>query len=330
MGPLVKSLLKKTIKNAFWLSVAYYLVSDLIARARFSAGDIGTMSGTLHSELSEADSIAYIEDVFEDYRRYSGVSDFYGKIAEIGPGDNCGVGMLLRHSGAEWVDLVDRFYSKRNEAAQAGIYRTLIGKYPALKTLIGDADLANEASFGLLRRHYGENAAAERFFAMNTGYDFIVSRAVFEHLYDPLLALRGMVAALKPGGYLLHKVDLRDHGMFSGGFHELKFLEVPGGLYHCMTSASGRPNRVLVHAYRSTLNALGMKSQYLVTRLAGVGEILPHRPYEEIDAGLRSKAIAFVQSVRSNFAASFHDVSDEDLSVAGLFLVAKKPQLASA
>jgi len=53
------------------------------------------------------------------------------------------------------------------------------------------------------------------------------------------------------GGMLLHKVDLRDHGMFSGAHHELKYFEVPtGSTLH--DRCCGRPNRVLVSAYRNT------------------------------------------------------------------------------
>jgi SAM-dependent methyltransferase len=316
--------LKRWIKNAYWVSILYYLLSDVIARLRFLTGDIGTASGTLHSQLSETESVQYVEEVFNDYREYAGVSHFYGRVAEVGPGDNCGVGMLFRVDGSEWVDLVDRFYSRRNEAAQGAIYEALLAKHASLKILLGDADLRDERSFKLLKRHYGVGAAAENYFRANKGYDFIVSRAVFEHLYDPMLALKHMALALNPGGYLLHKIDLRDHGMFSGGFHELKFLEIPALLYPWMTAGNGRPNRVMIQEYRSAMQALKLDGELLVTRLAGVGEISPHLPYESIAAGLRADSIAYVKSVRHRFAACFSAVSDEDLSVAGVFLVARK------
>jgi len=76
--------------------------------------------------------LAYIEEVFNDSKRYSGVRRFSGRVAEVGPGDNCGVGLLFLTGGYESVDLVDRFYSKRNSQ---------------LSAKLGDFDVNNETSF---------------------------------------------------------------------------------------------------------------------------------------------------------------------------------------
>jgi hypothetical protein len=96
---------------------------------------------------------------------------------------------------------------------------------------------------------------------------------VFEHVYDPRLAIARMATALKSGGLLLHKVDFRDHGMFSDRMHELTFFEVPDSLYSLMTRDTGRPNRVLIDTYRKALTELVADHDLLVTRLAGVGDI---------------------------------------------------------
>jgi 2-polyprenyl-3-methyl-5-hydroxy-6-metoxy-1,4-benzoquinol methylase len=50
---------------------------------------------------------------------------------------------------------------------------------------------------------------AEEFFLSHHGYDFILSCAVIEHLYNPLAALRAMAKALNPGGVMIHAVDCR-------------------------------------------------------------------------------------------------------------------------
>lgn len=65
-----------------------------------------------------------------------------------------------------------------------------------------------------------------------------------EHLFDPVAALDGMLEALRPGGTLVHRIDLRVHGMFRGQ-HPLTFLTLPDAIYTRMTRNSGRPNRVL-------------------------------------------------------------------------------------
>jgi SAM-dependent methyltransferase len=312
------------IKNSFWGICALIVRDNLQAWWRFRFGDIETDSGMTHAGKSLDSSLRYIEEVYADYKRYSGVSRFYGRIAEVGPGDNCGVALMFLADGCESVELVDRFYSKRSSGQNADIYRALISRHPQLAARLGAADASDEASFKGLFRRYGESASAENFFVQSTGYDSIVSRAVLEHVYDPKNAIRRMATALNPGGMLLHKVDFRDHDMFSKCFHELKFLEVPDWLYPRMTRNNGLPNRVLVHEYRLVLRDVLPDHKILVTRLAAVGDIDPHLPYECISDSLKKKSLAFVRSVRQRFARSMLSVSDEDLSVAGIFVIARK------
>lgn len=318
------SMFKGWVKSSAALAVLYYLINDRIASWLYGQGRIETDSGTTHRHEDLQQSLAYIDSVFHDYKHYADVNSFYGRIAEIGPGDNCGVALRFIHDGCVHVDLVDRFYSKRNPRYHAAVYRALLGQLPGLADRLGAVDLDNERSFGCLTRHYGPRAAAETFFRGHTKYDAIVSRAVMEHVYDPMGALLIMVSALNPGGKMLHKVDLRDHGMFTPHHHELKFLEVPDLIYRVMVRASGRPNRALIHQYRNMLEGESVKFHLLVTRLAGVGDISPHLPYDEIADELRQRSLSYVGSVRHRFAESLRSVRDEDLCVAGFFLIAEK------
>lgn len=320
----LKDRLARGVRSSTFASCAYYFSTDLWARLRFKTGYINTRSGTTHSSLPLQASLDYILEVFTDYKRYGEVTSFYGRIAELGPGDNCGVGLLFLADGSSSIDLIDRFYSERDSRAHAQIYRTLWDQHPSIAPFVEHADLNRENSFSGIQRQYGPEASAERFFCNHKGYDFIVSRAVLEHVYDPLIALTRMTDALNPRGMLLHKVDLRDHGLFSLRFHELKFLEIPDWLYPLMTRGSGRPNRILLHRYKQCMARLPLETKFLVTRLAGVGAIDPHLIYADIPADLRQRAIDYVQSVRHRFGDSLQDVSDEDVSVAGVFLVARK------
>jgi len=227
--------------------------------------------------------------------------------------------------GCDQVDLLDRFYWRWDNREQSRIYQKLLQLRPELRMRCRSASTFEESTFDGIHRYYGKEAAAENFFLNHGPYDFIFSRATLEHVIDPCAALISMDKALASGGMLLHEVDLRDHGMFSSEFHELKFLEVPEWCYSLMTRASGRPNRVLVDKYREVLQMGNLQFSTLVTRLAGVGDITPHRPYEEIQVELRQKSLAYIRSVRPRLASRFRSISDEVLSVAGFFLIAKKP-----
>lgn len=320
----MKNRLRGVLKKSFLLTCAFYLLDNFLAKLRGYTGTVETGSGTIHRGRSIESSLAYIESVFNDYKHYSGIQHFNGRVAEVGPGDNLGVALLFLADGCESVDLLDRFYSRRNTQQHAAIYRALIARHARLYEKFGGVDINAESSFQGLQHYYGETAAAERFFIQPESYDFIVSRAVLEHVYNPQLAVKSMVAALKTDGMLLHKVDFRDHGMFSECFHELAFFEVPDGLYANMTKDSGRPNRVLIDAYRQVLRETIPDHTLLITRLAGVGDIDPHLPYEQIDAALRNQALAYVKSVRRHFSKSLRSISNEDLSVTGIFIVGQK------
>ncbi len=321
--------IKKIIKSSIFLTSAAYLATDLRWHIRMALGNIETDSGTIHATFSEADSLHYIQEVFTDYKRYGLIEKFQGFAAELGPGDNAGVALLMRHDGCEQVDLVDRFFSKRNIEQQRGIYESLARRYAL------DAFRLTESwdDHQLAGINWKIGQAAEVYFQkcnqnQEPIYNFIVSRAVLEHLYDPLDALQHMVASLKPGGQMLHKIDLRDHAMFTPTHHELTFLEIPSPIYRRMVRNSGRPNRILVHDYQEVLEE--MKSaglidySLLVTRLVDVGDITPHQRFEEIDANKQRQAVAFVEKHQQKFVSEFHHVDNYKLAISGIFLIVNK------
>lgn len=318
----VKANVRSATANQFWLRY-----STLAAYRAICAGASTltgfTTSGAAHADRNEEEAVGYITSVFDKYRAASGLDRFHGKVAEIGPGDSCGIGLMFLADGCEQVDLVDRFYSDRDENHQQAINRIIVKTNPSLAALLRDNNLS-EKSFSGLSRHYGQNAAAEVFFENNHAYDFIVSCAVLEHVYDPLRAIKAASAALKPGGMLLHQIDCRDHGQFSTSFHELKFLELPSTLYAPLKWGGG-PNRVRLSAYRSTLNSLPLDFKILVTSLAGVPEPLePALPLDQIAKSTLDASREFVNRVRKSFAAPFCDMPDEDLMVTSFMLVAKR------
>jgi SAM-dependent methyltransferase len=305
-----------------------YVADDFGRGLRQRLGRIGSESGSTHRALAVAESVGYVEAVFGDYMTYGGLDHLGGIAAEVGPGDNAGVGLLLRAAGCESVELIDRFRSYRSPDQQRRIYQALADRHQVPGPQDGGWDDTHLP--GVVWRL---GSSAEEYFARQAHrggrrYDLIVSRAALEHLYDPLAALRSMAACLSPGGRMLHKIDFRDHGMFTPAHPELTFLHYPGPLYRRMTQRSGRPNRVLLHRYRSLAGELagpsGLDTTILVTSLAGAGEITPHVPFAEVPAAALRRAVRQVDAERRHFAAEFAAVSSADLAVTGIFWVGTK------
>jgi SAM-dependent methyltransferase len=325
----IKQKVKSLLNTLPGLLVTAFVTDDFLQGIRLRGGVINTDSGATHMNLSEAESLSYIEKVFAEYKKYGGIDKFFGRIAEIGPGDNAGVAMLMRRDGCTQVDLIDRYYSSRNPEQQSKIYNLIAQKYHLnhLRTTNSWDDQALPGinwKIGQAAEVYFQNCVQES----GEVYDFIVSRAVLEHLYDPLDAIKQMIACLKPGGQMFHEIDFRDHGMFSPIRHELTFLEVPETIYPWMVRNSGRPNRILVYMYRNILESMKNSGlidySILVTHLVNVGDITPHQVFEEIPFEKQHQAIKFVEENRQKFATKFHHIDSEDLAVAGIFLVVTK------
>jgi SAM-dependent methyltransferase len=267
--------------------------STTLTCAAMIVDNLGTMA--LPRRVRGYDEIA---DPAGHARRAAGVyaahAAIRGRVAEIGPGGTDAVARRLLALGCDSVDQIDRF---------------------------GRGGSSQDAR---VRAYAGKEADAERFFRDHKGYDAIVSSAVLEHVRDPLGALAAMAGALRPGGTMVHEIDLRDHGMFRD---PSAFLRVPEWLWGAMTSHCGRPNRVLLHRYREALDGLGLEYEILVTDLRGVGPV-PALPFASIPEAQRKAACGGIG--RSRLAKPLRGVAAEDLAVSGFLLVARKPPCRSA
>ena len=312
--------LSRQVRRSIVLTCLYYLADDCRARCRLARGKLATRSGTRHATFSVDESLDYIERVYADYLAYGALVGFSGRVAEIGPGDNFGVALRMLESGAAEVHTIDRFRPIRNAARQLKIYRALARRHE-LGGLLTDVGVEGLEIPGVVAH---DGAPAESFFGWSgLRFDYIVSRAVLEHLYDPLTALDDMAAALAPGGTLIHRIDFRDHGMFSG-HHPLTFLTIPDGLYRAMTRGSGRPNRVMWPVWRNWLDRSGLTGSLRITRLVGVeGEMTPVM-WDDIDSRARQTALALVHAIRPQLAPSLAKFADQDLAVSGCVLVASR------
>ena len=325
---------KAAAKRSKWLVVLATIAEDLRSRWAGRRGPAPSTSGSTHRALSLEESLSYVDAVLADYLQYGQLSSatLTGKqVLELGPGDNYGVALRFLASGAERVVSVDRFASIRDQSQQREIYAALIdGLEPDARATLGDSiEFGDTIGFDQRRLKAIEGLAIEDAdAALEAGsFDLIVSRAVLEHLQHPDSAFAAMDHLLKPGGSMLHRVDFRDHGMFTGGgLHPLTFLTIRERVYRWMTQHSGRPNRRLIDWYRSKLGELGYDTRLLVTRVVGVDEqVLPHPERYRLDAERNLRTIELIAAIRPRLRPEFQRLSDEDLAVAGIFVVARKP-----
>lgn len=294
--------------------IIYLLVSAFIKRFKFNIGFIISNSGTTHSTLSIDNSIDYIGNVFQDYKDISKIEKFYGKVAEVGPGDSNGVALLMINEGVNSIDLIDKFKTKRDLDRERIIQE---------KLLLNKNELVEEK----ITSHCGKEAAAEIFFKNHVGYDFIVSRAVLEHLDDPIISIKYMYDSLNKNGMMIHKIDLRDHGMFTSfGFPELTFMDIPDFIYKLFTKNTGRPNRVMAEEYINFIKTNFKNYSIYVTSLVGKGQ-LEFSDYFEVEKIFYQNPFEsnnHIKEIFKKYNPKKDNLKSINKIVSGLFIVIEK------
>ena len=214
---------------------------------------------------------------------------------------------------------IDRWISKRNDDTQQEIYSALSERYDLNSFFLGQPSEQNIQNFT-----YHPGKPAEVFFnETKTRFNAIISRAVMEHLYDPITALDCMSQSLKTGGVMIHRVDLRDHGMFSN-HHPLTLLTFSDTLYKNMTRGSGRPNRVPISNYRKWLQRTDVSGSLKITRLVGNTRDFSPTEWSDLDSKSKLDALACIRKIKYKLSKNFRYLPDEDLAVAGFVIVVKK------
>lgn len=327
--------MKRWARKSKTLIIAYKILQNWQMRRRFASGDAETEHGSTHSRKTLDESLRYIEEQFQDYLTYGQLSSEQlrgKKILELGFGDNVGVALRFLSAGAAKVVCIDKFCSKRDELREREIYSALREKLSREEKERFDraVDLADGISFDASRISYLQGRdlepAARALGIRDEAFDIIISRAVIEEIYDPAVVLAQADKLLAPGGLMLHKIDLSDYGIFTdGGMHPLTFLTIPHSVYRLMASDSGIPNRKLIGYYREQMRQLGYDTRFLITETVGHGSLAPHKEVAELDQTYFRTALPVINEIRSKLAREYRQMTDEELMVRGVFLVARKP-----
>jgi SAM-dependent methyltransferase len=270
----------------------------------------GRGAGEVHLELVGD----YFHKCFDEYFVELGVSEseraefLEGKrILEYGPGDVPGVAMLMVAHGVEQVVCVDRFPMVRLSPKNIQIVKLMLEQLPAMLRERAEDCFRQpgrpESGFNPQRIDYLVTPSGLS--RLSNEVDLVMSRAVLEHVNDLPATFRDMYAALKPDGIAIHQVDLKSHGLHR--HNPLDFLAWPTWLWSMMYSAKGVPNRLRVDAYRDAVAQSGL-------------ELVAMRPTLIADAD-------DIRAIRPELATPFKQLSDEDLSWLGFWLVCRKPKV---
>ena len=325
--------LKNFARKSKRLTIAYRISENWLERMRFASGKIVYSDGpAIHRHTTAESSVAWIRRHFEDYLHYSGLSVQHlkdGRILEIGHGDNYGVALLFLAYGARHVTCIDKYYSIRDPERELAIYallrkdldRPLRQRFDHAISLEGGIQCNPEK----LTAIYGVRLEEADKQLRPSSFDLIISRAVLQYLmFDRAFAV--MDELLAPQGYMIHRIDLRDMGMFSrGDLHPLTFLTIPDPIYRWMRSDSPQANRSRISDYREKMKGLDYSTKILITRVLGrEEELLPHAEQLRLGRDYTEESLQLLEAIRPKLLRQFRDLPDEDLLVTGICLVAQK------
>jgi SAM-dependent methyltransferase len=333
--------LKNLAKKSRALVIANNIYDNWRTRRRFQRGRIESDYGSTHGNLrfSVGESVGYVERTFQDYLTYSGLPSAAfrdRRLLELGVGDSYGVALLFLAHGARHVFCIDKFYSERDAAHERNIYLALREKLGGEERARFDDAVRLDAGIELnperLKSVYGTGAEdADRIPGIGA-FDFIISRGVLQSVHETDAAFAAMDRLLSPGGVMMHKMDLRDLGTFINyGMHPLTHLTVPAPLYRMMVADTAKSNRRLSDYYRRKVAEYGYDASIFVTILAGQErELEPHKERPELGVDYTEETLELVRRIRPKLSAEFRALTDEDLMVSGIFMVARKPPGAAA
>lgn len=336
----MKDQLKHMATKSKTLLVAYKIYHNWQFKRRFASGNTESLHGSTHSRIPLSESLAYINTQFDDYLQYGELTPEQlraKRIFELGFGDNIGVALKFIAAGAAQVVCLDKFYSKRDKEQERQIYR-------ALRDTLSDEeqrrfDEAVDLSDGMtvnpdrIKCIYGVDVEESAELKQMEPFDLVLSRAAIQDIFEPDAAFAAMDRILKPGGLMLHKIDLSDQGMFREyGMNPLTFLTISDSLYRLMAEGSGKSNRKKMSYYRRLLENLGYTVKLLITDIigrGGMGDLHLNKQQIVLDKDYSAATLSLVKEIRPKLSASFKNMSDEELLVDGIFVIARKQSVDS-
>ncbi len=314
--------------------VAFSILQNMRMRFRALFGHTRTTINTTPKHEAATETVARVRETFGDYLRYGRIaSDAIQskRVLEIGPGDHLGVALMFVAAGASQVVALDKFRAPADAArarALLDVLRTHLDA-PARQHL--DSAVAGKGPMAFdpdTLRYLPGHALETCPKTLDPGsFDYIVSRAALQEIHEIDAAFSAMDRLLRPGGVMVHRIDLRDYGMFSAaGMHPLTFLTIPEMVYRWMSTATRKPNRRLRTFYREKLAGWNYDVRILVTHLLGAErDLIPHKETLIPNVDYTEAQLDLIRQIRSQLRPEFRHCSNDELLTTGIVLVGRKP-----
>jgi SAM-dependent methyltransferase len=327
---------KPYAKRNKWFVIAGNVAQDSLRRYGLSSRQIGQRSTIAMPESEIPASLSKIRSIYEQYLRHSGwdAASVAGKrVFELGPGYTIGVPLMFAADGADFVAGLDKFVPLQDGADFQLLYSRMRDTFSVAQKAAFDRTISLRPKIALNPQHavyidHKELTDCVKQLTPGT-YDMIVSNAVMEEIYDPMPVLRAQDALLRPGGVMVHRIDLRDYGMFSKyGFHALEFLTVPDWIYRRMVESSGQPDRRMIDYYRDIGTSMGYQTEIYITKVLGSNADLPE-PQRVLRPGIdyTDRQLNMVREIRPRLIERYRKLPDVDLLAASILFVGRKPGL---
>jgi len=260
---------KPLAKRSKWFVIASNVGLDSIRRFGLSSEQIGQAGVISLPESQIPGELKNNQRIYEQYLSYSKWSHatVAGKrVLELGPGFTIGVPLMFAADGASFVAGLDKFVRLQDGPYFVALYSSMRETLSDEQKVAFDRAITLRPKLSLnpqFATYIDHKELADSVQQLGAGsFDMIVSNAVIEEIYDPTSVFNAQNELLRPGGVIVHRIDLRDYGMFSKyGFHPLEFLTVPDWIYRRMVAASGQPNRLLIDYYRELGARMGYETE---------------------------------------------------------------------
>ena len=177
-------------------------------------------------------------------------------VCEIGPGDCLAAAAFFVGKGARHVDLVEHQPPVANEKQLQVLTGLKKMGFPLAMDLITKESDGRYA----LNPHYLTycKVIMEEYQVANQ-HALIFSHNVMEHVEDLNGCFKSAYRALRPGGQMLHVVDLGGHGEFEDPLPPLDFQTYPDWLFDSMYPVNERCTRRFLSDYRRAVTQAGFK-----------------------------------------------------------------------